>query len=82
MKAKEQHEEFDLKLIESRENRKEVGQGERLKKKQGVTRLLREEYQGVLVDTIITPKVAPRGEHTVVQAHLLPESTVDLEWMN
>jgi hypothetical protein len=43
---------------------------------------LREEDQGVLVDTIITPKVTPRGGHTVVQAHLLPESTRDLEWMN
>ena len=48
----------------------------------GVTRLLREEGQGVRVDTIITPKVAPREGHTVVQAHLVPESAGDLEWMN
>jgi hypothetical protein len=49
---------------------------------QGVTRILREEGQGVLVDTIVTPKAAPREGHTVVQLHLLPESTRDLEWMN
>ena len=40
------------------------------------------EDQRVLVDTIITPKVAPREGHIVVQAHLLPESIGDLEWMN
>ena len=34
------------------------------------------------LDTIITPKVAPRGGHIVVQAHLLPENTGDIEWMN
>jgi hypothetical protein len=49
---------------------------------QVVTRIMREEVQGVWVDTIITPKVAPREGYTVVQAHLLPESTGDLEWMN
>jgi hypothetical protein len=52
------------------------------REEQGVTRLLREEGQGVRVDTIITPKVTPREGHTVVQAHLLPESTRDMEWMN
>jgi hypothetical protein len=38
--------------------------------------------QGVLADTIITPKGTLRGGNTVVQAHLLPESIGDLEWMN
>ena len=42
---------------------------------QRVTKILRGEDQGVLVDTIITPKVTPREGHMVVQAHLLPEST-------
>ena len=32
--------------------------------KQGVTIILREEDQGVWVDTIITPKVAPRERHS------------------
>jgi hypothetical protein len=50
--------------------------------KYGFTRLLREEGQGLWVDTIITPKVAPREGHTIVQAHPLPESTGDMEWMN
>jgi hypothetical protein len=65
-----------LERIENKLDRRET------RAKQGVTRLLREEDQGVLVDTIITPKVSPRGGHTIVQSHLLPERTGDLEWMN
>jgi hypothetical protein len=44
--------------------------------------LMRKGNKGVFVDTIITPKDTPRGGHTVVQAHLLPEIIGDLEWMN
>ena len=40
------------------------------------------EYQGVSVDIIVTPQIIPIGKYTVVQAHLLPESTEDLECMN
>jgi hypothetical protein len=42
---------------------------------------MRRENQGVLVDTIITPKGTPRGGHIVVQVHLLPEIIGYLEWM-
>jgi hypothetical protein len=44
--------------------------------------LMRRENQGVLEDTIITPKGTPRGGHMVVQVHLLPKRIGDLEWMN
>jgi hypothetical protein len=38
--------------------------------------------QGVLEDTIITPKGTLKEGHTVVEDHLLPESIEYLEWMN
>jgi hypothetical protein len=44
--------------------------------------LLKRGNQRVLEDTIITPEDTLRGGHIVVQAHLLPESIGDLEWMN
>ena len=37
--------------------------------------LMRRGTQGVLVDTIITPKVTPREGHIVFQAHPQPENT-------
>ena len=50
---------------------------------QRVTGPLRgKEDQGVSVDIIVAPQSIPVGNHTVVQAHILPESIGDLEWMN
>jgi hypothetical protein len=41
-----------------------------------------EEDRGVVADIIVTPQSILVRKHTVVQAHLLPERTGDLGWMN
>ena len=41
-----------------------------------------EEDRGVVEDIIVTPQSIPVGRHAIVQAHLLPENTENLEWMN
>jgi hypothetical protein len=38
--------------------------------------------RGVVADILVAPKDIPVGEHAVVRAHLLPESTENLEGMN
>jgi hypothetical protein len=38
--------------------------------------------RGVVADILVTPKDIPVGEHTVVQARLLPESIKNMEGMN
>ena len=51
--------------------------------RQKVTGPLRgKEDQGVSADIVIASQSIPVGKHTIVQAHLLPESTGDLGWMN
>jgi hypothetical protein len=40
--------------------------------------LMRRGNQGVLADTIITPKGTPRARLIVVQSHILPEIIRDL----
>jgi hypothetical protein len=82
MKAKEQQGEFNLNLMKSLDRIENKLDKERDSRKTGSHIIMREEDQGLLVDTIITPKVSPRGGHTIVQSHILPESTRYLEWMN
>jgi hypothetical protein len=83
MKAKEQQGEFNLKLMKSLERIEKKLDKESDSRKTGSHRSLRrKEDQEVLAGIVITPRNTPIRRHTVVQAHLLPESTGDLEWMN
>jgi hypothetical protein len=43
--------------------------------------LIKRGNEGVLEDTIITPKGTLRGGYTLVQAHILQESIGHMEWM-
>jgi hypothetical protein len=63
--------------------RQRVAEPLRGKEDQEVSGPLRgEEDRGVVADIIVAPQSIPVRKHTVVQAHLLPESTGDLGWMN
>jgi hypothetical protein len=44
--------------------------------------LRKKEGQGVVADNINTPKVNPKGGHTVAQFHPPPGSIRGLGWMN
>jgi acetyl-CoA carboxylase carboxyltransferase component len=83
MKAREQQGEFNIKLIQSLERiENKLDKGSDSSKSGSHGSPDERGNQGVLADTIITPKGTLRGGNTVVQAHLLSESIGDLEWMN
>jgi hypothetical protein len=83
MKSRDQQGEFNLKLMQILERIERKLDKESDSSKSGSHRsLVTRGNQGVLADTIITPKGTPRGGNTIVQAHLLLESTRDLEWIN
>jgi hypothetical protein len=83
MKVRDRQGEFNLRMLKNLERIETKLKKESDSSKTESRRTLRgKEDQGVSADIVVTPQSIPVGKHTVVQSHLLPESTGDLGWMN
>jgi hypothetical protein len=83
MKVMDRQGEFNLRMLKNLERIERKLKKESDSSKTESARPLRgKEGQGVSADIVISPQSIPVGKHIVVQAHILPESTKDLGWMN
>jgi hypothetical protein len=83
MRAKEQQDDFNMKLLESLNIIEKKLDKESGSSKSGSHRsLMRKEKQEVLADITITPRGIPIRDHTTAQVHPLSESIRGLGWMS
>jgi hypothetical protein len=84
MKAKEQNEDFNMKLMKILDRIENNLDKESAPANQEATGPLREkEDQGVIIDITVTPKGIPIGENTLYQVRPLSGSIIGgLGWMN